>query len=147
MEILALEVILNTCKSTEKPPKPKTNEQITSCICILIVVELQIKEIPFVTSIKPVSKPILTELGILKKLSKLDNIIKMWLVCNIDIIIENRTTKPPIIRIVLIAFMILLDKTSPKLQKEREELPTRYSALLKCCSLDFPHHLNRKPYS
>ncbi len=35
----------------------------------------------------------------------------------IDIITENNITKPPIIITVLIALIILVDKTSPKLEK------------------------------
>ncbi len=36
---------------------------------------------------------------------------------SIDIITENNMTNPPIIRTVLIALIMLLDKTSPKFEK------------------------------
>ena len=69
MEIFAFEVILNTCKSTENPPNPKTNEQITNLKLILRELSSQIKESPFVTSINPVSKLKLNSSGICKTLN------------------------------------------------------------------------------
>lgn len=45
---------------------------------------------------------------------------------------------------VLIELIMLFDNTSPKLLKERHE-PTVYSESLEKVSLDFFHHLNKKP--
>lgn len=45
----------------------------------------------------------------------LQSISNIWLLVNIEIITENKTTNPPIITTVEIALLILLDKTSPKL--------------------------------
>ena len=49
----ALDVILNTWRRTEKPPKPKAKEHSVNWKRILHEVKLLIKETPFVTSIKP----------------------------------------------------------------------------------------------
>ena len=117
--MLDFEVILRTWRSTEKPPKPKINEHKTVWKCIVQEVNELIKEIPLVTSIRPERSPIPKKSGkptILSKFTKADSI---WLVLSIDIIIEKRTTKQPIIETVFIELIILLDKTSPKLQKER----------------------------
>jgi len=44
--------------------------------------------------------------------------LSILLFSNIDIITENRTTKPPIITTVFILFIMLFPKTSPKFEKE-----------------------------
>lgn len=120
---MALEVILKTCRSTENPPKPKTNEAIINLKEKLTELRFAIKESPLVTSINPVSKLKLSTSGMPKKAKTWEETIcKNWLVLSIEIIIEKRTTKPPIISIVFIELIILLDKTSPKLVKDREEL-------------------------
>lgn len=79
-----------------------------------------IKEIPLVISNRPTSRGEIYWLGILKMekvgVSILSNIEIIWLTLKIEIITENITTKPPIIRMVDIAFVILSDKTSPKLE-------------------------------
>ena len=43
------------------------------------------------------------------------------LVLSIEIIIENSTTKPPIIKTVLIELIILLDKTSPRFENDKQK--------------------------
>jgi len=106
-----------------------------------------IKDIPFVTSIKPENKPIVSVSEIPKKAKKSAKKYNILLVFNIDIIIEKRITKPPIIKIVFIELIILFDKTSPKLQKDRVEVSILYPEFLYFFSLDFPHHLNKKPSS
>ena len=137
--------MLNTCKSTEKPPKPKIKAQIIILIFILKKLLKHIYEIPFVTSIKPVNNDIVKESEIPKILKKFENKIKTLLLLSIEIIIENKTTKPPIVKIVFIADNILLDKISPKLLNDRELLSIEYSEVLECLCLDLPHHLNKKP--
>ena len=67
------------------------------------------------------------------------------LVLSIEIIIENSRTKPPIIKTVFIELIILLDKTSPRFENDRVEGEEMHSEFLYFRSLDFPHHLNKKP--
>lgn len=76
---------------------------------------------PFVSSIIP--EIILDEksVGILNifkiGLIIIHNKSSKWLLFSIEIITENKTTKPPIIITVEIALLILKLKTSPKLEK------------------------------
>lgn len=64
-------------------------------------------ETPFVSSIIPVINPLEKLLGMPKIARKglivFDNINKSLLFCKMDIITENKTIKPPIRTIVLIA--------------------------------------------
>jgi len=80
----------------------------------------EIKEIPLVISNIPTSRGEIYWLGILKKEkvgeSILSNIEIIWLTLKIEIITENNTTNPPIIRMVDIAFVTLSAKASPKLE-------------------------------
>ena len=48
---------------------------------------------------------------------------------------------------VLIELIMLFDKTSPKLQKDRVEVSMLYPEFLYFFSLDLPHHLNKNPNS
>ena len=75
---------------------------------------------PFVNSKIPEIKPEENFSGICKKWKMgFKQLVKMsinWLVCNIEIITENKTTKPPIIRIVEIADWMLVPSISPKFE-------------------------------
>ena len=77
-----------------------------------------INEIPLVISKKPIIKGDIKSLGKLKILKvgskSLEQIFNIWLVLKIEIITEKRTIKPPIIKIVDVAFAILSDKIAPK---------------------------------
>ena len=116
IEILALEVILKTCKSTEKPPNPKIREAKTNLKFKDSAGKVVIKDKPLVISIAPIKNPKLMFSGIPSKLKSCDErICKKPLVFSIEIIIENKTTNPPINKTVLIEFTILLDSNSPKL--------------------------------
>lgn len=130
IDILALEVILNTCNNTENPPKPRTNAQKTILRFIFEKDKLQIYDIPFVISKKPVNNPIVKLVGILSKLKKFEIITRKLHDWRIDIIIEKRTTNPPIIKIVLIDVIMLFDNTSPKSQKDNVWVLIEYSELL-----------------
>ena len=66
---------------------------------------------PLVNSKIPETMPLLKFVDILKKSDKgfkqLDKISNNWLVSKIEIITENNTTKPPIIKTVLIELEML----------------------------------------
>lgn len=116
-----LEVILNTCKRTEIPPKPSKNAVIIILIDSFLKAIFEIIFIPLVISNNPVKIPDIKLVSILKKLhngvNNSSNISSKWLDFKIDIMLENITTNPPIIRIVEILLVILSDKISPKLEK------------------------------
>ena len=82
----------------------------------------EIKWRPLVISKSPVSNPEIKSVFIFRKLKNgdisLEQRLKRPLDLNIEIIVEKRTTKPPIKKIVLIAFIMLSDKISPKLENE-----------------------------
>lgn len=116
--IFDFDVILKTCKSTEKPPNPRTKEQRINLNFILSDARLHINEIPFVTSMKPVIILAENPFGIPKNsLRKLEIIYIIWLEFKMEIIIEKSTTNPPIISIVLIEDKMLFCRISPKLSK------------------------------
>ncbi len=105
---------------------------------------MQIYERPFVTSIKPVIIVADKKLGIPKILKIFAVIWIILLVCNIEIMIEDSTTNPPITKIVLIEVVILLEMISPRFEIDKF-VSKEYSVLLRFFSLFFPHHLKRKP--
>ena len=121
IDILAFEVILNTWRIILNPPKPKTKDENT------IIVERFLEGIwvsifnPLVSSIKPQNIGLIKFVLILSMSKTGYNIFEAMFnnpeLFNIEIITENRITKPPIITTVLMAFIILLDKTSPKFAK------------------------------
>lgn len=121
IDILAFEVILNTWRIILNPPKPKTKDENT------IIVERFLEGIwvsifnPLVSSIKPENIGLIKFVLILSMSKTGYNIFEAMSnnpeLFNIEIITENRITKPPIITTVLMAFIILLDKTSPKFAK------------------------------
>ena len=113
--------MLNTCNSTDNPPKPNKNAQIIILIEIFFIEMSVTKLIPFVNSIIPVIIPDINEVGILRKLNigvktmqKKSNILEED---KIEIRTLKSITKPPIITIVLILFDIHVDKISPKFLK------------------------------
>lgn len=114
------EVILRTCKSTEIPPKPSKNDAKIILIDIALIFILEINEMPFVISSMPVSKGVVKSEGICKNekhgIKKVDNIFARWLTLNIDIITENITTNPPIIKIVDVADVMLSAIAPPRLE-------------------------------
>ena len=67
-------------------------------------------------------KPVVNFSGICKKLNigvnKLVITFKSWLFCKIEIITENKTTNPPINKIVLIEFVMLFPITPPKFDRD-----------------------------
>ena len=82
---------------------------------------LAIKLTPFVNSTIPESKGLPNSLGIFKMenagaqiLEKLSN---KWLWFKIEITTENKTTNPPISKMVEVAFLRLVPKISPKEEK------------------------------
>ena len=103
------------------PPKP--NKKAVSNIFIEIFLQIteEIVLIPFVISNKPVKNPCVKLVSKLKNvkigLIKFAKMLRIPLVLNIDIILENNTTNPPIIRSVDMLFVILSDNISPKLYK------------------------------
>lgn len=126
IEISLLEIILNTCNNIEIPPNPNRKED----KIILIEISLQAIELicltPFVTSIIPDKKLLAKALLLIpNKLktgsSKEDVILIILLFSRIDNTTLKRTTKPPIINIVLVADRIELLNTSPKLENETLE--------------------------
>ena len=117
IESPALLTMLKTCNSTEIPPNPnkKLAETIFTDIAFMCVCATKLT--PFVSSIIPdrmgfissVGKPIAQSTGE----SKADMLLKIPLWFNIDITTENITTKPPIIKMVDIEFVMLFPNTSP----------------------------------
>ena len=93
--------MLRTCRKTDKPPMPSKNDARIILIETAFIWILEIKEIPFVISIIPVSRGAINSVGIFKNLKhgiqKIFNIFIKWLALNIEIITENITTNPPII--------------------------------------------------
>ena len=117
------EIILSTCSIIEIPPKPSKKEHIIILIEIHLLGIPLINFTPFVSSIIPetmeVDMLVLFIPNILKiGVTILENMCKIPLLFKIDIITLNKTTNPPIIIIVLIADIMLLLKTSPKLEKD-----------------------------
>lgn len=114
--------MLKICIKTEIPPKPNTKDVIIIFIEIAFMWMQEIWEIPFVISKKPINIGLINEDGICKKLKKgAKKIVKagsIWLSSKIDIITENKTTKPPIIKSVEVAFDILVAIIEPKLENE-----------------------------
>ena len=112
--------MLSTCNKTEIPPNPSKNAANSIFIVIAFICIPEIREIPLVISSIPVKKGEIKLVGICNKLnagiSIFENIPKILLVFNIEIITENRTTKPPIKRIVEGAFFMLIAIISPKLE-------------------------------
>ena len=114
-----LEVMLNTCRKTEIPPKPsKKAVKITFKLIALICIEA-ICLMPFVISSSPVSNGIQKEELILKSfkigLKNNDNKLNMPLLFKIDIKLEKITMKPPIISIVFVLLVILSANIFPRL--------------------------------
>lgn len=113
--------MLNTCKNTEIPPKPSKKAVNIKFIDSFLQGIEEMVLIPFVISKRPVNNPCAKLMSILKKektgLIKIVKTLRIPLVLNIDIILENSTTNPPITRSVDILFIILSDKISPKLNK------------------------------
>lgn len=113
--------MLSTCKKIEKPPIPSKKEVRIIFIEMAFIGILEIKEIPFVISKIPVSKGATKFEGI-PKIFKQGEIVNVRIFSNllalkIEIITENITTNPPIIRIVDVAFEIEFAITSPKLER------------------------------
>ena len=97
----------------------KNKNTVTALCAILIVVVLIVGyTIRVNNATKPVKILILKAYGICNKVRKFEKRTKRWLDCSIDMIIEKRTTKPPIIKTVLIELIMLFDRISPKLEKE-----------------------------
>lgn len=116
------ETILITWSKTEIPPKPKRKAVSIILIDICFIFMFEIKLIPFVISNIPVNKELEMFSGTFTNLHTGLNISDTKLVnplaLKIEMITENSTTKPPIIRIVDVAEDILCPRTSPKLEND-----------------------------
>ena len=115
-------IVLQTWSKIEIPPKPNKNEANIIFMDNFFVGILQILFNPLVNSKIPEIKLFPNSAGTFNKLNKgtmqVDKISKNWLVCMIDIITENSTTKPPIDKIILIELEILFPIIPPKLDQE-----------------------------
>ena len=114
-------IILNTWSNTEKPPKPSKKLQAVILIEISFKGMLATSLTPFVNSTIPDKIGVINWVGIWKA-EKIGAIVieassNKWLWFKIEIITENRTTNPPINKIVEIEFIILLPSTSPSEEK------------------------------
>lgn len=117
--MLFFEIMLNTCKRTERPPNPSKKAH------IIIFTERDLFGMahtlltPFVSSIIPEKMLSQNSGDNPKMLNKGENaLLKMSKKCvlsSIELITENKTTNPPIITIVFMEFFILIPNTSPKL--------------------------------
>ena len=120
IDISVLEIIPHTCSNTENPPNPNKKAEIIIFVEIFLIGILETIFIPFVSSIIPEIMPFEKLVGIFKAerigFIVYDKASNKWLLFKIDIITENRTTKPPIIITVEIALFMLVVKTSPKLE-------------------------------
>ena len=113
----ALLIMLKTCNSTEIPPNPSKKLDDTMFTDIAFICVFATKLTPFVSSIIPdrigfissAGKPIEQRIG--ESIKDIPLKIPLWF--NIDITTENITTKPPIIKIVDIEFVMLFPNTSP----------------------------------
>lgn len=114
-------MMLKTCKSTDKPPKPSKNAHRTILIEIDLLAILDIIETPFVSSIIPEVIEFAKEISILSNFKighiAYDKISKILLLFKIEMIIEKITTNPPIIIIVLLDSNIASERIEPKLEK------------------------------
>lgn len=115
------EVMLNTCKNTEIPPKPSRNAVITRLIERFLLLIDEIVWIPFVISNNPVNIPDIKFWSMCKILKigvmLVHNIFNIPLALSMEMMLENITTKPPINKIVEMLFVILSASISPKLAK------------------------------
>ena len=104
------------------PPNPNKNAVRIIFIEIAFIGILEIKEIPFVISKKPVSKGAIKFIGRCKSSKKGTRVIVSkfinLLAWKIEIITEKITTKPPIIITVEVALDIELAIASPKFDKD-----------------------------
>ena len=114
--------MLKTCSNTDKPPKPNKKAHITILIVRILEGMEHTKETPFVSSKRPVKIALIKAESTPKTLNKgekaRDIILTILLVFNIEIITENRTTNPPINKIVLMEFVMLFPITPPKFDRE-----------------------------
>ena len=121
MDKSVLDIVLQTCSKTEIPPKPSIKDAIMILIDSFFSGILQITLKPLVSSIIPETNPNINVFGICNKSNKgsikLHNTLNKLLVCRIEIITENRTTNPPINKIVLIEFVMLFPIIAPKFDK------------------------------
>ena len=113
--------MLNTCKKIDNPPKPSKKDVKIIFIEIALIGILDINEIPFVISIKPVINGATNVDGIFNNFKKGEkvkvNTFNNLLDLKIEIVTEDRTTNPPIIVIVETALDIAFESTSPKLEE------------------------------
>ena len=113
IEILFLDVILSTWSNTDKPPNPSKNAQITILIEMFLFGIEHTLLTPFVSSIIPEKILSQNSEGNPKKVKIGEKIVvkisKKWVLSSIELITENSTTKPPIITIVFIEFLLLLN--------------------------------------
>lgn len=112
------ETMLKTWSKTESPPEPSRNAVIIMLVEIFFSFIKDTILIPLVISKSPVKIDAITWEGRFNHLQIGSNIMQTKVVIpltfKIEIITENKTTKPPIIRIVEIADWILEPKISPK---------------------------------
>ena len=108
-----------------------------------------IEQTPFVSSISPVKIPFtyLEERPKIFKIGERKLVTKSNepLLFKIEITTEKSTTNPPIRNIVLIAFIIEVAKTSPKLDKHILEGRVFKEVSEKELLFLHFHHLNKKP--
>ena len=111
IEISVSAIIAYICNTTEIPPNPNKNAEIIILVDNNLLGNPATKEMPFVNSKIPDIIGTQNLVSILKKfiigINILDNISNTLLVLSIEIIILNKTIKPPIIKIVFIEFEIL----------------------------------------
>ena len=114
--------MLIICNNTEIPPIPSRKEASIIFIDMFFIWILDIRERPFVISKIPIINGSIKEAGICivlnNGISSMFIIYITWLSFNIEIITENITIKPPIIKIVDVALEIEFAINSPKFTKE-----------------------------
>ena len=115
-------IVLQTWSKTDNPPRPRRKEDRIMLYDRCFSGRLQIIFKPFVNSKMPEMKPVVNFSGICRKLNiglnKFVRTFKSWLFCRIEIITENKTTNPPINKIVLMEFVMLFPITPPKFDRE-----------------------------
>lgn len=114
-------MMLKTCKSTDKPPKPSKNAHRTILVEIDLFAIPAIIETPFVSSIIPEIIEFAKEISILSNFKighiAYEKISKILLLFKIEMIMEKITTNPPIIIIVLLESNIASERIEPKFEK------------------------------
>ena len=125
----SFEIKLIAWSVTDSPPKPKTNAERIMFILILPQLTVEILLSPFVNSIIPVKNAWIILGFTLRKLAiKFEILNKNPVLFNIEIITENKTTKPPTLKILLMELITESDNIVPSSENEMSFL--RYENLV-----------------